>query len=160
MQLLQSRALPLGYPAHRPVKINELFSRASLYFVRLPLKPSSRRRLHSSFGFEEVAHFLSGYPGMDTHLILPASMRTSDLKRAAERYEVFGPSKLLFTRLDETETFGPILSQSVRMGIPVSYLSRGQRIPEDLEAATRDLILDMVLKAKPVGQSRFGTAAA
>jgi flagellar biosynthesis protein FlhF len=78
----------------------------------------------------------------------------------AQRYEIFGPSKLLFTRLDETETFGPILSQSVRMGKPVSYLSRGQRIPEDLEAATREVILDLVLKAKPAGQSRFGAAAA
>jgi flagellar biosynthesis GTPase FlhF len=46
------------------------------------------------------------------------------------------------------------------MGKPVSYLSRGQRIPEDLEAATRDVILDMVLKAEPGEQSRFGMAAA
>jgi flagellar biosynthesis protein FlhF len=111
-------------------------------------------------GFEELAHFLSGYPGMDTHLVLPASMRTADLRRAAQRYEVFGPRKLLFTRLDETETFGPILSQSVRMGKPISYLTRGQRIPEDLEPATRDVILDMVLKATPAGSSRFGVAAA
>lgn len=111
-------------------------------------------------GFEEAAHFLSSYPGMDTHLVLAASMRTADLRRTAQRYETFGPHKLLFTKLDETETFGPILSQSVRMGKPVSYLSRGQRIPEDLEAATRDMILDMVLKGEPGGQSRFGTAAA
>ena len=87
-------------------------------------------------------------------------MRTNDLRWAAERYEVFGPRKLLFTKLDETETFGPILSQSVRMGKPVSYLSRGQRIPEDLERATRDAILDMVLKTEPAVQSRFGMAAA
>jgi len=111
-------------------------------------------------GFEEVAHFLSSHPGMDTHLVLPASMRTTDLRRMAQRYETFGPRKLIFTRLDETETFGPILSQSVRMGKPVSFLSRGQRVPEDLEAATRDGILDMVLKAEPGGQSRFGMAAA
>jgi flagellar biosynthesis protein FlhF len=111
-------------------------------------------------GFEEVAHFLSTYPGMDTHLVLPASMRTSDLKRTAQRYEIFGPGKLLFTRLDETGTFGPILSLSARMGKPVSFLSRGQRIPEDLEAATPELILDLVLKAERAEPSRFGTAAA
>jgi flagellar biosynthesis protein FlhF len=111
-------------------------------------------------GFEEIAHFLSSYPGMDTHLVLPASMRTNDLRRAAQSYEIFGPRKLLFTRLDETDTFGPLLSQSVRMGKPISYLSRGQRIPEDLEAATRDTILDMVLKAEPAGKARFGMAAA
>jgi flagellar biosynthesis GTPase FlhF len=47
------------------------------------------------------------------------------------------------------------------MGKPISYLSRGQRIPEDLEAATLDGILDLILKAAPAGQStRFGMAAA
>lgn len=111
-------------------------------------------------GFEDLAQFLSTYPGLDTHLVLPASMRTSDLKRAAQLYQIFHPHKLLFTRLDETQTFGPILSLSARMGKPVSFLSRGQRIPEDLERATREGILDLVLKAEPVGQSIFGTAAA
>lgn len=111
-------------------------------------------------GFEELAEFLRSYPGMDTHLVLPASMRTSDMKRAAQRYEIFGPRKLLFTRLDETETFGPILSQSVRMHKPVSFLARGQRIPEDLERATADTILDLVLKKEPAARSRFGVAAA
>jgi flagellar biosynthesis protein FlhF len=47
--------------------------------------------------------------------------------------------------MDETETFGPILSLSVRMAKPVSFFSRGQRIPEDLEPATADMLLDLVL---------------
>jgi len=110
--------------------------------------------------FADLAGFLSSCPDIDTHLVLPASMRTSDLKRAAEQYDVLEPSKLLFTRLDETETFGPILSQSVRMGKPVSFLSRGQRIPEDLEAATAELLLDLVLKRQPTGQAKYGTVAA
>ena len=110
--------------------------------------------------FPDLARFLSGYPGVDTHLVLPASMRTSDLKRAAEQYDVLQPSKLLFTRLDETETFGPILNQSVHMGKPVSFLSRGQRIPEDLDVATEELILNLVLKRHAVGQTKFGTVAA
>lgn len=111
-------------------------------------------------GVEDLADFLSTYAGVDTHLVLPASMRTSDLKRVASQYEIFKPAKLLFTRLDETETFGPILSQSVRSGKPLSFLTRGQRIPEDLEEATKDLILDLVLKPELFSERRFGTAAA
>jgi flagellar biosynthesis protein FlhF len=110
--------------------------------------------------FPDVARFLSGGHAIDTHLVLPASMRTGDLRRLAEQYEVFRPSKLLFTRLDETETFGPILNQSVRMGVPVSFLCGGQRIPEDLEAATDELVLDLVLKRHPAMQTKFGTVAA
>ena len=112
-------------------------------------------------GFEELARFLSSYPGMDTHLVLPASMRTSDLKRAAERYEIFRPRKLLFTRLDETETFGPILSQSVRMGKPVSFLvarpahSRGSGAGHARTDSRSGSEAD-----RAGGKSKFGTAAA
>jgi flagellar biosynthesis protein FlhF len=111
-------------------------------------------------GFEDLAEFLSTYPGIDTHLVLPASMRTSDLKRVAGQYEIFKPAKLLFTRLDETETFGPILSQSIRSGKPMSLLTRGQRIPEDLEEATKDLILDLVLKPDRLPERAFDMVAA
>jgi flagellar biosynthesis protein FlhF len=111
-------------------------------------------------GYQDLAQFLSTYPGMDTHLVLPASMRTCDLKRVAEQYAIFKPSKLLFTRVDETQTFGPILSQSVRMNLPISFLSGGQGIPEDLEPATPDRILDLILKSEPLRERRFGMAAA
>jgi flagellar biosynthesis protein FlhF len=111
-------------------------------------------------GFEDLADFLSTFPGVDTHLVLPASMRTIDLKRIAGQYEIFKPAKLLFTRLDETETFGPLLSLSVRSGKPLSFITRGQRIPEDLQAAAKDLVLDMVLKPELFSERNFGTAAA
>jgi flagellar biosynthesis protein FlhF len=94
---------------------------------------------------EDLAALLASHPAVDTHLVLPASMRASDMRRLSEQYDIFRPRKLLFTRLDETETFGPILSRSVRLGRPVSFLTRGQRIPEDLEPATSDLLLDLIL---------------
>jgi len=87
-------------------------------------------------------------------------MRTNDLKRVAEHYSPFKPSKLLFTRLDETQTLGPIMSQSARMRIPVSFVSRGQRIPEDLEPATTDLILDAMLEPEQGAETNVGVAAA
>ncbi|MBZ5611680.1 MAG: hypothetical protein LAP38_25750 [Acidobacteriia bacterium] len=111
-------------------------------------------------GFEDLSGFFAAASGLDTHLVLPASMRTRDLKRVTEQYAVFKPGKLLFTRLDETETFGSMLSESVRMGIPISFVSRGQRIPEDLEAATADLLLSLILKSEAVQEPSFGVAAA
>ena len=46
------------------------------------------------------------------------------------------------------------------MGLPVSFVSNGQRIPEDLAAATADLLLGLILKSQPAEASRFGTVAA
>jgi len=109
---------------------------------------------------EDLAKFLASHPGVDTHLVLPASMRAADLRRVADQYTIFQPRKLLFTRLDETETFGPLLSRSVGMGKPISFFSRGQRIPEDLEAASPDLILDLILGSLVVGEPKFDVVAA
>jgi len=115
----------------------------------------SRSEMEAS---EDLARVLATHqPGIDTHLVLPASMRAADMRRVAERYSVFHPRKLLFTRLDETETIGPILSHSIRMGIPVSFFSRGQRIPEDLEPATGDLMLDLILGSPTSAEKKFGS---
>jgi flagellar biosynthesis protein FlhF len=109
---------------------------------------------------QDLAELLAAHPDVDTHLVLPASMRAADLRRVAERYSVFQPRKLLFTRLDETETLGPILSLSVRMGKPVSFFSGGQRIPEDLEPATAEFLLDRILGRLAVKAPRFDVVAA
>jgi flagellar biosynthesis protein FlhF len=110
---------------------------------------------------DDLATVLAAHrPVIDTHLVLPASMRAADLRRVSEQYSIFQPRKLLFTRLDETETFGPILSRSTRLGIPVSFLSWGQRIPEDLEPASVDRLLDLILaSAAPYGL-KFDVVAA
>jgi flagellar biosynthesis protein FlhF len=117
----------------------------------------SRREMETS---EDLAQVLAAHPGVDTHLVLPASMRAADLKRVADEYAIFRPRKLLFTRLDETQTFGPILSESIRMGKPLSFFARGQRIPEDLEPATVGLVLDLILRSLPERETRFGVVAA
>ncbi len=98
----------------------------------------------------ELAQFLAGRDDIDTHLVLTASMKSADLSRVVDRFEIFRPRKLLFTRLDETETFGTILNQAARTGKPISFLASGQQIPEDLEPATQERILELVLRREEV----------
>ena len=109
---------------------------------------------------EDLARIVAARPDIDTHLVLPASMRSADLKRAAGLYSPFRPRKLLFTRLDETETLGPILSLSIRMEKPISFFSSGQRIPEDLQPAAVDTLLDAILGPGAESHSRYGVVAA
>jgi flagellar biosynthesis protein FlhF len=93
----------------------------------------------------ELAQFLSREARVEVHLVAPASMRSADLCRAIDRYEVFSPSKLIFTRIDEASALGAVVSESVRTGKPVSFLATGQQIPEDIEPATTSRLLDLVL---------------
>jgi flagellar biosynthesis protein FlhF len=105
----------------------------------------------------DLAAFLSGRRDIDTHLVLTASMKPADLSRVVDSFEMFRPQKLIFTKLDETEAYGPILNEAARTGKPVSFLCAGQRIPEDLEPAVRERIVSLVLER---GARRSAAAAA
>jgi flagellar biosynthesis protein FlhF len=92
----------------------------------------------------ELAEFLSCHADIDVHLVIPASMRSSDMGRVLARYSPFGPDKLIFTKMDETESCGPLISLPRTSGRPVSFLTNGQQIPEDLEPATAERIAELV----------------
>lgn len=83
-------------------------------------------------------------PEMDVHLVLPATMRGTDLVRTARRFEPLRPSHLLFTHLDETTCCGGILSLAMETGRPVSFLCAGQSVPEDIEPASRHALLRLI----------------
>jgi flagellar biosynthesis protein FlhF len=85
----------------------------------------------------DIAAFLTRRQDIDTHLVLTASMRSGDIEAAARRFEIFNPSALIFTRLDETESVGTIANEAIRSNKPISWLCAGQLIPEDIEAASK-----------------------
>jgi flagellar biosynthesis protein FlhF len=102
---------------------------------------------------ESLAHFLATRGDIDTHLVLPASMKAADLSRMVDAFEILRPQHLLFTKLDETRSYGPIFSEAARSGKPLSFFAAGQRIPEDLEAASPERVLELVL-AGAAGRAR------
>ncbi|HUS04940.1 MAG TPA: hypothetical protein VMZ52_01490 [Bryobacteraceae bacterium] len=96
-------------------------------------------------GAGPLAAFLNSRNDIDVHLVLPASMKEADLRRVVERFDLFSPAKLIFTRLDETDSPGSILNQIQRTGKPVSFICSGQRIPEDLQPADRLQLTNLIL---------------
>ena len=89
----------------------------------------------------DLAGFAASHPEIDTHLVLPASLKAMDMARAVEAYAMFHPAKLIFTRVDETASHTEMLQEALRRGLPVSFLGTGQRIPDDIEPATRRRLL-------------------
>lgn len=85
----------------------------------------------------DLAGLISAHPEMDTHLVLPAFMRLADMANTISQYSVFKPAKLLFTHVDATADYRDAAAQAARSTLPISFLGTGQRIPDDLEPATR-----------------------
>lgn len=106
----------------------------------------------------EVLQFLAQRDDIRKHLVLPATMRCADASRVSAAYSAFHPSHLIFSRVDETTAFGPVLNEGMSSGRPVSFFTTGQRVPEDLEAASPEVLINRLLPA-PEPERRMAAAA-
>jgi len=97
----------------------------------------------------EFAMFFERRQDIDTHLVLTASTRQSDIEAAAKRFDVFRPSALIFTRLDEAGSTGSVASEAIRSAKPVSWICAGQLIPEDIEPASKSRIAGALVRELP-----------
>ena len=106
----------------------------------------------------DLARWIASHAEIDTHLVLPASMKPADMARVIERYEIFQPKKLLFTRIDETSRYGALVSEAARRSLPISFLTTGQQIPDDLEPATKARLTELALGTGGTERSVGATA--
>jgi flagellar biosynthesis protein FlhF len=105
---------------------------------------------------------------METALVLAASTQAGALEETVKRYAPANPACVVLTKLDEAASLGGALSALIRARVPVSYVSEGQRVPEDLRPARAlELVSTAVRLAKASGAAadedllrrRFGKSA-
>ena len=96
---------------------------------------------------QDLMRFFQESTGIERHLVLSANTKPLDMQEVIDRFGICEPDHLLFTKLDETSTFGPIFNELVRTQKPLSYVADGQRVPEDLHLLSGDQIVDIVLNA-------------
>jgi len=95
---------------------------------------------------QELKEFLEVHPAIETHLCLSATTRDRELNQAVTRFGVLPISKMIFTKLDESLSFGCIVNTHLRNRLPLSYFTTGQRVPEDLETATPQAVANLVVR--------------
>jgi flagellar biosynthesis protein FlhF len=78
-------------------------------------------------------------------LTLPANGNPADLTLAADQFSIFCPTSLIITKLDEATQTGVIVNLVTRLNLPVSYVTTGQNVPEDLEVPTSERLAEWVL---------------
>jgi flagellar biosynthesis protein FlhF len=94
---------------------------------------------------KSLSNYLGESEHIERHLVLSATTKQADLHKIVDQFEVCRPDHLLFTKLDETSTPGPILNELVRTKKYFSYYTDGQSVPNDLHTVPRDRIIDLVL---------------
>nr|WP_320132188.1 flagellar biosynthesis protein FlhF [uncultured Holophaga sp.] len=148
---LQQYAQILQVPIHVALTVEDLRSAIRFYQDRaLVLIDTPGHNPKDTETLGQLRRFLDELPEVETHLVLSATTKPKDLADLAQRFEPLRPGRIIFTKLDETSTFGPILSTLVRVKRPLSYLATGQEVPQDLEMATSRRVADLILPAPQV----------
>jgi flagellar biosynthesis protein FlhF len=83
---------------------------------------------------------------VEKYICLSSCMRDSDALSSFNRFSVVGIDKIIFTKMDETSVYGGIYNIMRKTGVPVSYFTTGQRVPEDIEVGTKERLIDLILK--------------
>jgi len=95
---------------------------------------------------DDLRAFLDAANPDEVHLTLSITTKPRDLKGTIKRFRMKQRERLLFTKFDETLTFGSIIPVVQSSGLPLSYVTFGQEVPEDIEPADAGKIARLVVK--------------
>lgn len=99
-------------------------------------------------GLREHLQQLLGDLPVECHLLLPAPASESHLALTLQGFGALPLSSVLLSKVDETEDIAGCINQLCRHGLPVSYLTTGPGVPEDVEAATASRLASLILASR------------
>jgi len=70
------------------------------------------------------------------HLVLAANMKYKDMLDVVERMSGVPISHVIFTKLDETVSYGALFNLQKSLNRPISFFTTGQNVPNDIEVAS------------------------
>jgi len=117
---------------------------------------------------ERLNSLAAAGPELQSALVLATSTQAGAVAEAVQRFAPAKPTCCVLTKVDEAASLGGMLSILVRAGLPISYVSEGQRVPEDLRPARAlELVSSAVQLARASGavadedllKRRFGEVA-
>lgn len=143
---LAAYAKILNTPFRHATSIAEL-DRALAEFkpLDLILIDTSGRSQKDSESLAQMKSVLADFAKIESVLILNSTTRDQELYDMITRFKIFDPQGIIFSKLDEASTFGTIYNVCVRSGLPLTYFTVGQRVPEDIESASRERVASLIL---------------
>ncbi len=111
----------------------------------LILIDTAGRGNNDSGHFKRLRELADIEPGIKFNLVLNSQVRDDSLAASLRAYKGVPVDSLSFTKLDEGPVYGQMLNAMMSAGKPVAYITAGQRVPEDIEVATRERLLNFIL---------------
>ncbi len=130
----------------------ELFSAIQDYqecdYVLVDTAGHSHKNAEQKDAMVSFIHELPEEKEKEVFLVLSATTKYRDLISITDAYSEITDYKLIFTKLDETTTFGNLLNVRLHTNAPLSYITCGQNVPDDIENFNPQKIVKALLGGK------------
>ncbi|MEM8944622.1 MAG: flagellar biosynthesis protein FlhF [Planctomycetota bacterium] len=126
-----------------PREMREAIARMS--DLDLILMDTAGRSPRDEVKIQELKSMLAEAEPDEVHLVLSAVGGARSLASTAERFATVGTTAMLVTKLDEATAYGNLLSVTRSCGLPISYLTDGQNVPDDIRDAQPRELAEMIM---------------
>lgn len=101
----------------------------------------------SPFCTDYVRQLIGFFEGIHAcrFLLMPVATRDREMDTITRAFSPLKVDRMIFTKADEAHTFGSIITHNMIHRTPVSHITTGQRVPEDMEKASTDKIIARTL---------------
>ncbi|MEN8189404.1 MAG: hypothetical protein ABFS19_06115, partial [Thermodesulfobacteriota bacterium] len=111
----------------------------------LILIDTAGRSPRDHLSINELGSYLSGGIPIEKHLVLSATTREEEICQIIDRFSPIGIDHTIVTKIDECDTLGIILDVQTQTPAPFSYITNGQRVPEDIMVAESRMIAELIM---------------
>jgi flagellar biosynthesis protein FlhF len=118
---------------------------ARMNHLDLVLMDTAGRSPRDEVRIQELKSMLTEAEPDEVHLVLSSTAGAKSLINTAERFADVGTTSLLMTKLDEAHSLGHLVSVVRSVPLPVSYLTDGQNVPDDIQVARSGAMASMLL---------------
>ena len=111
----------------------------------LVLVDTAGRSPRDELKIQELKSLLTEADVDEVHLVLSLTASARSLEATVDKFSTAMTTAMIFTKLDEAAGMGTMLSVSRKVRVPISYLTTGQDVPDDIEPASPSRIAKLAL---------------
>jgi len=126
----------------RPEELSEAIARLKdCHYILIDTAGGSQYDMDKIELINQYQQHLTETP-IEKMLVLPANVKTTDLYEIYNSYSSLHIHNLIFTKLDETISYGNLISFAHKTKKSICYVSVGQNVPDDLHEADSNYLID------------------